>query len=78
MKNSLSVLVMMRGAKSVMVGGDEDCGAGVGGKGGGPLYMTGGLKGGSSVMKWRRSSSFLQGKGPTHHLVPIELANESR
>ncbi len=40
MKNSLSVLVMMGGAKLVMVGGDEDCGAGVGGKGGSSLYMT--------------------------------------
>jgi hypothetical protein len=51
MKNSLSVLVIMQGIKSVMVGGDEDCGAGVGGKGGSPLNMTGGLKGGSLVMK---------------------------
>ena len=51
MKNSLSVLVIMRGAKPVMVGGDGDCGAGVGGKGGGPLYMTGRVKGESSVMK---------------------------
>ncbi len=61
MKNSLSVLRIMRGAKSVMVGGDEDCGAGVGGIGGGPLYMTGELKGGSSVMKCQRLLSFLQG-----------------
>ena len=45
----------------MMVGGDEDCRVGVGGKGGGPLYMTGGLKSGSSFMKWRRSLSFLQG-----------------
>ena len=68
MKNSLSVLVMMRGAKSVMVGGDEDCGAGVGGEGGGLLYMTGGLKGGSSVMKQWRSLSFLQGYGSNSSL----------
>ena len=32
-----------------MVGGDEDRGVGVGGEGGGPLYMTGGLKGRSYV-----------------------------
>ncbi len=52
----------------MMVGGDEDCGAGIGGEGGGPLYMTGGLKGGSSVMKRQRASSFFQGYGSSSSL----------
>jgi hypothetical protein len=47
MKNSLSALAMILGAKSVIVGGDGGSIGGAGGDGGGPFYITGGEKGGS-------------------------------
>ncbi len=46
MKNSLSALAMILGTKSVIVGGNGGCVGGAGGDGGGPLYITGGKKGG--------------------------------
>ena len=47
MKNSLLVLAMILGAKSVIVGGEEGSIGGAEGDGGGLLYITGGEKGGS-------------------------------
>ncbi len=63
MKKNLSILKMIRGERSVMVGGEVSKGQGRGGDGGGPVYKTGGENGALSFMKLRRSSSFLHRYG---------------
>jgi hypothetical protein len=51
MKNNLSILKMIHGERSIMVGGKVSEGRGRGRDNGGPVYKMGGEIGASSFMK---------------------------